>query len=67
MKTLDPVVALRIAQGEHTDTLEADELIVSFDNGSTYYWTHDLVTRRLIVVPKVHAVLNRNDYSVTIN
>ena len=41
IKELDPV-AWQLAQSEHTDNLQSDELIISFDNGSTYYWAHDL-------------------------
>ena len=41
MKRLDPI-AWDLACRENTDILESDELITSFDNGSTYYWTHEL-------------------------
>ena len=41
IKTMDPI-SWRIAQHEHFDSLEADEQIVSFDNGSSYYWTDDV-------------------------
>ena len=41
MKTQDPI-AWDLAESEHTDSLEQDEQIISFDNGSTYYWTHDI-------------------------
>ena len=38
---LDPI-AWKIAQSEYIDSLESDEEILSFNNGSTYYWIHDL-------------------------
>ena len=41
MKECDPI-AWEIACSENTDLLESDEIIMSFDNGNTYYWTHDL-------------------------
>ena len=41
MKELDPI-AWELAQSEYIDSLESDEQIMSFDNGSTYYWIHDL-------------------------
>ncbi|MFA5582610.1 MAG: hypothetical protein WDA09_00215 [Bacteriovoracaceae bacterium] len=41
MKSQDPI-SWRIARDEYIDELESDEEIVSFDNGSTYYWVHDL-------------------------
>ena len=31
-----------LAKGEHISSLEEDEQIMSFDNGSTYFWTHDI-------------------------
>ena len=40
MKILDPI-AWQIACSENADSLESDEVIISFD-GTTYYWTHDL-------------------------
>ena len=41
MKELDPT-CWTLAQSEHIDQLESDEEIMSFDNGNTYYWSHDL-------------------------
>lgn len=41
MKSQDPI-SWRIAKDEYIDSLEQDEEIISFDNGSTYYWVHDL-------------------------
>ena len=41
MKTQDPI-AWDLAESEYTDSLEQDEQIISFDNGSSYYWTHDI-------------------------
>ena len=41
MKELDPV-AWDISKSEHIDSLESDDQVVSFDNGCTYFWTHDL-------------------------
>jgi hypothetical protein len=41
MKSQDPI-SWRIACDEYIDELESDEQIISFDNGSTYYWVHDL-------------------------
>ena len=31
-----------LAQGEYISSLEEDEELMSFDNGSTYYWTLDI-------------------------
>ena len=41
IRTLDPI-AWDCAKSEYIDNLEADEIIISFDNGSNYYWVHDL-------------------------
>ncbi len=41
MKSQDPI-SWRIARDEYNDSLEQDEEIVSFDNGSTYYWANEL-------------------------
>lgn len=41
MKSQDPI-SWRIARDEYIDDLESEEEIMSFDNGSTYYWTYDL-------------------------
>ncbi|MFN9069079.1 MAG: hypothetical protein ACK5V3_17785, partial [Bdellovibrionales bacterium] len=41
MKSQDPI-SWRIVRDEYIDSLEQDEEIVSFDNGSAYYWAHDL-------------------------
>ena len=43
MKSQDPI-SWRIARDEYIDSLEQDEEIVSFDNGSTYYWVHDIIS-----------------------
>ena len=32
----------RLAKDEHISSLEEDEQVMSFDNGSTYYWTTDI-------------------------
>ena len=31
-----------LAKDEHISSLEEDEQVMSFDNGSTYYWTYDI-------------------------
>lgn len=41
MKSQYPI-SWRIARDEYIDELVSDEQIISFDNGSTYYWLHDL-------------------------
>ena len=41
MKSQDPI-SWKIARDEYESELESDEQIISFDNGSTYYWIHDL-------------------------
>ena len=40
-KTMDEV-AWDIAKGEYISSLEEDEEIMSFDDGSTYFWTSDI-------------------------
>ena len=41
LKTMDEV-AWDIAKDEYISSLEEDEEVMSFDNGSTYYWTYDI-------------------------
>jgi len=41
MKDQDPI-CWDIAKGEHMDSLLEDEQVLTFDNGSNYYWTHDV-------------------------
>ena len=41
MKSQDPI-SWKMASDEYIDGLESDELIISFDNGSTFYWFHDI-------------------------
>lgn len=41
MKSQDPI-SWRIARDEYIDSLVEDEQIISFDNGSNYYWVHEL-------------------------
>ena len=41
LKTMDKV-AWDIAKGEYISSLEEDEEVMSFDNGSTYFWTSDI-------------------------
>ena len=41
MKAQDPT-SWRIAQSEWESKEEEEENIISFDNGSTYYWIHDV-------------------------
>lgn len=41
LKTMDEV-SWDIAKDEYISSLEEDEEIVSFDNGSSYYWTSDI-------------------------
>lgn len=41
LKSKDPT-SWRIAREEYTYSLVEDEVIISFDNGSTYYWLQDL-------------------------
>ena len=41
MKFQDPI-SFRITRDEYFDELESDGEIISFDNGSSYYWKYDL-------------------------
>ncbi|MCP4914894.1 MAG: hypothetical protein GY909_17380 [Oligoflexia bacterium] len=41
MKDQDPI-AWDIAKSEYMDGLEQDNQVITFDNGSNYYWIHDL-------------------------
>ncbi len=41
MKSQDPI-SWKIARDEYESELESDEQIMSLENGSTYYWVHDL-------------------------
>ena len=41
LKIMDEV-AWDIAKDEYISSLAEDEEVMSFDNGSTYYWTHDI-------------------------
>ncbi|MDE0151704.1 MAG: hypothetical protein OXK80_04305 [Bdellovibrionales bacterium] len=41
LKTLSPC-DWRIAQGDYMSSFEEDEELMSFDNGSTYFWTSDI-------------------------
>ena len=41
LKTMDEV-SWDIAKDEYISSLEEDEEVMSFDNGSTYFWTHDI-------------------------
>ena len=41
LKTMDEI-AWDIAKDEYVSSLEEDEEIMSFDNGSTYFWTSDI-------------------------
>ena len=41
LKTMDEI-AWDIAKDEYIFSLEEDEEVVSFDNGSTYFWTYDV-------------------------
>ncbi|HAZ13254.1 MAG: hypothetical protein A2X86_00500 [Bdellovibrionales bacterium GWA2_49_15] len=43
MKSQDPL-SWKFARDEYESELESDEQIISFDNGATYYWGHDLET-----------------------
>lgn len=43
MKDQDPI-AWDIAKSEYMDGLAQDEQVITFDNGSNYYWLHDLET-----------------------
>ena len=35
-------VAWNMAKDEYISSLEKDEEVMSFDNGSTYYWAYDI-------------------------
>lgn len=41
MKEMDPI-CFRMAESEYIDSLLEDEQVITFDNGSTYYWAHDV-------------------------
>lgn len=41
IKELDPI-SWDLAKSEWIDSEEQDEQVVSFDNGCTYYWAHDV-------------------------
>jgi hypothetical protein len=41
MKDQDPI-CWDIAKGEYIDGLTEDEQLITLDNGSNYYWTHDI-------------------------
>ena len=41
LKTMDEI-AWDIAKDEYISSLEEDEEVISFDNGSTYYWTTEI-------------------------
>ncbi len=41
LKTMDKI-AWDIAKDEYISSLEGDEEVISFDNGSTYFWTSDI-------------------------
>ena len=41
LKTMDEI-AWDIAKDEYISSLEEDEEIISFDNGSIYYWTNEI-------------------------
>ncbi len=41
LKTMDKI-AWDIAKDEYISSLEEDAEVISFDNGSTYYWTSDI-------------------------
>ena len=43
MKDQDPI-AWDIAKSEYMNGLAQDEQVITFDNGSNYYWLHDLET-----------------------
>ena len=42
MKDQDPI-AWDIAKSEYMDGLEQDDQVITFNNGSSYYWTYDVV------------------------
>lgn len=41
LKTMDEI-SWDIAKDEYISSLEEDEEVLSFDNGSTYFWTYDI-------------------------
>ena len=41
MKAQDPI-CWDIAKSEYIDGLAEDDQVITFDNGSNYYWTHDI-------------------------
>lgn len=41
MKAQDPI-CWDIAKGEYIDGLAEDDQVITFDNGSNYYWIHDI-------------------------
>ena len=41
LKTMDEI-SWDIAQDEYISSLEEEEEVMSFDNGSTYYWTNEI-------------------------
>ena len=41
LKTMDEI-SWDIAKDEYISSLEEDEELISFDNGSSYYWVHDI-------------------------
>jgi hypothetical protein len=41
MKDLDPV-SFEMAAGEWVDQEVSDDRLMTFDNGNSYYWTHDI-------------------------
>ncbi|MDE0517945.1 MAG: hypothetical protein OXH36_00095 [Bdellovibrionales bacterium] len=41
LKKMDEI-AWDIAKDEYISSLEEDKEVMSFDNGSTYFWTHDI-------------------------
>lgn len=43
MKNQDPI-SWKCAQSEYESYEESEGNIISFDNGSTYYWTHEVET-----------------------
>ena len=43
MKEQDPI-CWDIAISEYIDGLVEDEQLITFDNGSSYYWVHDIET-----------------------
>ena len=41
LKTMDEI-SWDIAEDEYISSLEEDEVVMSFDNGSTYFWAYDI-------------------------